>query len=125
MALVTRARPGKPARTEGRYHPGDTPYPYRDCCRAVKQLGVASVLRHGRSDVEERLAAQVDLLRMSLETIAATWLDADGGGPTVSTLAGQRESDQKLARLALKHTRALDDDRQQLARSGRVRVGKR
>lgn len=128
MALITRKRAGrKAAETLARYEPGDTPYPYRDCLKEVKRTGVVAAQEHRSVDREERAGAQVDILRMALETIAANWLDTDGGGPTVSMLAGQRESDQKLARAALKHARALDADRTKAREQGELqhRVGKR
>ena len=112
-----------PPATEFRYVPGDTPYPYKDCRKALRQLGVTAQ-EHRLADSEERLGAQVDLLRMALETIAAGWVDADGGGPTIPTLAGQRESDQKLARQSLMLARSLDDDRTKQRAAG-GRVGKR
>jgi hypothetical protein len=125
MPFVTRRRVNQPARTESRYHPGDTPYPYKDCRKALRQLFVEAE-RLSSVDVAERSAAQVDLLRMALETIATTWLDADGELQQDS-LINQRTADQQLARLALKHARSLDDDRARARAAGQKahRVGKR
>ncbi len=123
--LVTRKRPGRPAITEARYHPDDTPYPYKDCRKALKQTAVVAE-QHGIADREERAGAQVDLLRMALETIAANWV-GDDQLHTDASLAQQRLQDQSLARSALRYARTLDDDRTKQRAAGlkSARVGKR
>ncbi len=110
MALITRKRGTKTVDTLARYAPGDTPYPYKDCRREVKRTANVAIEHHRLADVEERLGAQVDILRMALESIAAQWTDEDGMLDDQTTI-NQRFEDQKLAILALKYARQLDDDR--------------
>jgi hypothetical protein len=127
MALVTRKRVGrKAAETLARYEPGDTPYPYRDCLKEVKRTGVVAAEQHRSVDREERSGAQVDILRMALETIAARWADADGNIDE-QTKINQHAQHQLLALAALRCARALDDDRTKAREQGaqQHRVGKR
>ena len=120
MGLITRRRGNRPAVTEQRYAPDDTPYSYRESRREVKKLAddiTGADDLPAMHDRESRLVAQVDLLRIALETIRATWCDADGKRPDIVQAANQRLDDQRLARYTLQRVRQLDDDRHKARRA--------